>query len=236
MSQPWGEKMRKLDLAAVIRLPQYHQILQTMRRQGQKYASSSHLAQLLSVDPSLVRKDLACVATGVQKLGYPIQLTMEKIEHLLGMRNTKEAFLAGAGSLGRALMAYPGFKQYGLSIIAAFDADPAKAGGAVGEVKVLPIEKLAGLMRRMNIMIGIIAVPAEAAQGVADLMEKAGALALWNFAPVMLQMPDHVIVRNENLAAGYALLSYELEQSLNIRGEYYERHINEQADGSAALS
>ncbi|HAP31820.1 MAG TPA: redox-sensing transcriptional repressor Rex [Firmicutes bacterium] len=228
--------MPKVDVATVTRLPKYHQILQNMKQQGQKYASSGHLAQLLNVDPSLVRKDLACVATGVQKLGYPVHLTMEKIENLLGMRNTKEAFLAGAGSLGRALMAYPGFKQYGLRITAAFDADPAKAGDIVGGVQVLPIEKLADLMRRMSIMIGIIAVPVDTAQEVADLMIKAGALAIWNFAPITLQIPDNVIVRNENLAAGYALLSYELEQNLYRRGEIDEKYINEQTAGGATLS
>lgn len=216
--------MVKVEVATVKRLPQYHQILQTMKQRGQEYISSEQFASFLNVDPSLVRKDLLCVATGVQKLGYPVYLTLEKIEELFGMRNTKEAFLAGAGSLGRSLMAYPGFKQYGLKIIVAFDTDPAKVGQVVGTVKVLPAEKIFDLMRRMSIRIGIIAVPTEAAQKVADLMVMAGVLAIWNFAPVTLQTPDNVIVRNENLAVGYALLSYELEQSIIQRSEVDGKH------------
>ncbi len=228
--------MQRLEVAMVKRLPQYYQILNKMKQHGQEYISSEHFARLLNVDPSLVRRDLSCLATGIQKLGYPVRLTMERIGQLLGMRNTKEAFLAGAGSLGRALMAYSGLKEYGLKITAAFDADPAKAGEIVGGVKVLPAEKLADLMSRMNISIGIIAVPADTAQGVADVMVGAGALAIWNFAPMTLQVPGNVIVRNENLAAGYMLLSYELEQNLSRRSESIdEKHVNEQAAGEQAL-
>jgi redox-sensing transcriptional repressor len=207
--------MRKLDMATVTRLPQYHQILQKMKHQGREYVSSEHLAQIFHVDANLVRKDLAFLTTGVQKLGYPVLPTIEKIEEFLGMRNAKEAFLIGAGWLGHALMTYQGFKQYGLKITAAFDSDQAKVGGSVGEVKVLPIEKLRDLMPRMNIKIGIITVPADAAQEVADLLVESGALAIWNFAPVNLQLPPRVIVKNENLAASYALLSYDLEKILS---------------------
>jgi len=227
--------MPKVDVVTVKRLPQYHQILQKMKQRGREYVSSEQLARLLKVDPSLVRKDLACMMTGVQKLGYPVHLTMKKIEDLLGMRNTKEAFLAGAGSLGQALMAYTGFKQYGLKIAAAFDADPAIAGKIVNGIEVLPAEKLADLISRMNIKIGIIAVPTDVAQEVADLMVKAGVLAIWNFAPVILHAPDYVIVRNENLAAEYAKLSYKLEQSLCRRSEVNENYVFEQTDGEPAL-
>lgn len=206
--------MRKIELATLTRLPQYHQILRQMVQSGRQYVSSDHLAQRLRVDPSLVRRDLVSIATGVQKLGYHVPSTLKQIEDLLGMRNTKEAFLAGAGSLGRALMTYPGFDPYGLKIVAGFDVDPARVGQTVGGIQVLPADTMEGLMRRMSIRIGIIAVPAEAAQGVAEAMVRAGALAIWNFAPVALQTPDNVIVRNENLAAGFALLSYSLERRL----------------------
>lgn len=209
--------MEKIEAATLTRLPRYHQILRQMAQQGRQYVSSDHLARQLKVDASLVRKDLVGAATGVQKLGYHVLLTLEKIEDLLGMRNSKEAFLTGAGSLGRALMAYPGFTQYGLKITAAFDVDPAKVGETVGGVPVLPVDRLEGLMRRMNIRIGIVAVPADAAQGVVDAMVGAGALAIWNFAPVTLQVPSNVIVRDENLAAGFALLSYALARRMNER-------------------
>jgi len=207
----------RLNAATVERLPRYFQILRALRARGREYVSSEHLARLLKVDPSLVRKDLAWMDSGLQKVGYHVASTLEKIEGVLGMHNTKEAFLVGAGSLGRALMGYRGFSEYGLKILAAFDIDEWKVGGTVGGIEVLPMSKFADLVRRLNVRIGIVTVPAEAAQAVADEMVTAGVVAIWNFAPVTLDVPDNVVVRNENLAAGFALLSYELERALNIR-------------------
>lgn len=218
--------MRKLDMATITRLPQYLQILQKMQHQGREYISSDHLAQLFNVDSTLVRKDLVFLTTGVQKLGYPVDQTIEKIEELLGTRNTKDAFLVGAGSLGSALMSYRGFKQYGLRITAAFDSDPAKTGRMVGEIEIFPVEKLGDLMQRLSVKIGIIAVPAQAAQAVADLLVGAGAMAIWNFAPVTLRLPKNVITQNENLAARCALLSYELEQIFRRRSEIDETFVS----------
>jgi len=129
------------------------------------------------------------------------------------------------------MMAYPGFERYGLKIAVAFDADLAKVGEGVRGVQVLAVDRLEDLMRRMSIRIGIIAVPADAAQVVADAMVRAGALAIWNFAPVTLQVPSDVIVRDENQAAGFALLSYELERRLNERSGIDDKSGDDQPAG-----
>lgn len=204
-----------LPAATVSRLPLYHQILKSLLDRGRDFVSSDTLAKLMSIDPSLVRKDLASLGSGTQRLGYHVATTMASIETILGMRNTKEAFLVGVGSLGRALLAYRGFCDYGLKIVAAFDTDNSKVGQTIGDAKVMAAEKLPGLARRLGIRMGIITVPAGVAQHVAEVMVESGITAIWNFAPVMLEVPEFVLIRNENLAAGLARLSYDYEQRLN---------------------
>ena len=112
--------------------------------------------------------------------------------------------------MGRALLGYKGFQEHGLNIIAAFDADPTMIGTQVHGKEVLPLAKLADLSRRMHVSIGIITVPAAAAQAVADLMIKGAIRAIWNFAPVRLDTPDEVIVENEHLSATLAVISRRL--------------------------
>jgi len=124
--------------------------------------------------------------------------------------NDKEAVLVGVGNLGRALASYTGFERYGLRIVALFDQDPAKVGMLVGEHQVLPASKLADLASRLHIQMGIITVPACAAQSVADLMVAGGIRVIWNFAPCRLSLPDSVLVKNEDLAAELATLSHHI--------------------------
>lgn len=204
--------MRKVSVAVLTRLPHYYQILVDLRGRGRVFVSSEHLGRLMGIDDSLVRKDLADVVSGVPRVGYHVPTAVAQIEELLGLTNTKEAFLVGAGSLGRALLRYPGFESYGLKIVAAFDLDPQVVGIPVSGIPVLPASSLEDMARRMRIRIGIIAVPAAAAQEVASRMVGAGIKAIWNFAPVALVLPEEVILREENLAAGLSIISYQLCQ------------------------
>lgn len=110
-------------------------------------------------------------------------------------------------------MKYPGFDRAGARIVAAFDADPAKAGMRVGDTPVLPIEKFSSLAERMHISVGILTVPSEAAQATADLMVDSGIRAIWNFAPVHLHLPDDVIVENLELFTSLAYLLRRLSDS-----------------------
>lgn len=125
-----------------------------------------------------------------------------------------EAILVGAGSLGSALMGYEGFEEYGLRIIAAFDADPAKIGTEVRERSVFDIDRLEELTRRLQVRMGIICVPADQAQDVADRMVAGGIKAIWNFANVSLKVPDDVIVQREVIAGGLAVLSVKMSRKL----------------------
>ena len=128
----------------------------------------------------------------------------------LGLVNDKEAVLAGVGNLGRALALYPGFKDYGLRIVALFDNDVAKIGRLVGEHRVLPIAKLTNLCQRLHIQMGIITVPPSAAQEVADAMIAGGIRVIWNFAPCQIATPGDIIVKNEDLATELATLSHNI--------------------------
>ncbi len=213
--------MRKVSAAVLARLPRYYQILADLRERGREFVSSEHLGRLLGVDDSLVRKDLSGVVSGVQRVGYHVPTTVARIEEVLGLANAKEAFLVGAGSLGRALLRYTGFEQYGLKIVAAFDGDPALIGSRIANTPVLCLGEFEDMVRRMKIRMGIITVPAAAAQEVADRMVRSGMMAIWNFAPVALVAPPDVIVRNENLAAGLSLICYELQGKMqsDLSGE-----------------
>jgi len=192
------------------RLPRYLHLARTLLP-TRPVVSSAYLGEKLSLDAIQVRKDLqAAGLVGRPKIGFAVAEVVATLEKLLGWNNVHQAFLVGAGNLGAALIGYPRFKQSGLEILAAFDSDPRKIGRELHGKTVLPMDKLADLVRRMHVLVGVLAVPAEAAQDVAERMVAAGIEAIWNFAPVPLQVPEHVIVQNEDLYAGLATLTQKL--------------------------
>ena len=161
-----------------------------------------------------MRKDLATVSAGGRpKLGYVTKDLIADIKTFLGYNDKDSAVVVGAGNLGSALMNYQGFKEYGLHIVAAFDNRAELCAGK----KVFAMSRLKDLCLRLNVHVGIITVPGHHAQQVCDLLVDSGILAIWNFAPVHLNVPEHVIVQNENMAASLALLSKHLLQRLYDR-------------------
>ena len=167
--------------------------------------------------PVQVRKDLQYTGIiGKPKTGYSVTELIQAIEIFLGWKNVNEAFLVGLGNLGTALLGHERFSKFGLQIVAAFDLDPAKTGQWVHEKVVLPVDKLAEMAQRMSIHLGIITTPAEAAQSVADEMVKGGIQAIWNFAPVKLRVPEHIIVHNEDLYNSLASLSWKLARRFRV--------------------
>jgi redox-sensing transcriptional repressor len=165
------------------------------------------MAEALGVHPTQVRKDLSMAGcVGRPKTGHKVGELLAAIEGFLHWDNRSDAFLVGAGSLGTALMNYTGFEKAGARIVAAFDTNPARVGLTIGETKVLPMESFTPLVQRMHIAVGILAVPGEAAQATADLMVGSGIRAIWNFAPVTLDVPTTIIVENLELFASLALL------------------------------
>lgn len=202
-----------IPMPSLRRLPLYYRRLVQALEAGETYISSEMLGQDSGVPGAQVRKDLSYLADeGRPGVGYEVKALAADLETFLGLVNDKEAVLAGVGNLGRALASYPGFSRYGLQIVALFDQDPAKIGQTYGGRPVLPIAKLTDLAQRLHIQMGIITVPASSAQQVAEAMVAGGIRVIWNFAPCTLVVPDHVWVKNEDLASELAMLSHHISQ------------------------
>ena len=210
-----AERPKVGNLASVKRLPAYLHLLKQLQESGREVVSSAHIAEKLKLEAIQVRKDLAVTGNvGKPKVGYYIPTLIDAIEQFLGWDNHTEAFLVGAGNLGSALLGYAGLRKHGLSIIAAFETDPNKVGTEIHGKDVLPLEKLPDLATRLHVTMGIITVPPEAAQSVADLMVASGITAIWNYAPTHIDVPHNVVVQNEDLASGLAVLSVK---AANVR-------------------
>jgi redox-sensing transcriptional repressor len=201
---------------ALHRMPYYIQQLRVLQEQKTETVSAPKIAELLNLNEVQVRKDFAAVYStkGKPKMGFIVTELLASMEELLGYNNANEAVIVGAGSLAQAIMAHEGFQDYGLKIVAAFDVNMERIGSDINGVKVLPADKISNLCRRMKIHIGIITVPAVQAQVVCDQLVAGGILAVWNFAPVHLSVPDHILVQNENLAASLAVLSNHLKHAM----------------------
>jgi redox-sensing transcriptional repressor len=199
----------------LLRLPTYLTVLKKLEKEGRQDISATIIAEMLKLNHVQVRKDLASVSTGGRpKTGYNVQKLTAEIESFLGYDNINNAVLIGAGNLGKALLFYNGFQNFGLEILAAFDVDESCTGTKINGKTIFPMEKLENLCKRMKIHIGIITVPEENAQQVCDCLVKSGILAVWNFSPVALQVPEGILVQNENMAASLALLSNHLAKKI----------------------
>ena len=200
------------------RLPLYLGYLKEQKRFGQKTISATMIADGLGLNQVQVRKDLAQISCGGKpRIGYMIDELETDIERFLGYNNVNSAVIVGAGNLGKALMSYVGFKQYGLDIAAAFDADGALTNPEFNGIPIFPVEKLPGIAKRLKIHIGIITVPSPHAQKVCDMLVDAGVLAVWNFAATVLKVPEGILVQNENMASSLALLCNHLSQRLTMQ-------------------
>lgn len=195
------------------RLPIYLQFLKNEQAKGVREISTTNFAEALVLDPTQVRKDLAYTdIVGKPKVGYIVQELIKAIEDYLNWNNLTDAFLAGAGNLGTAIVGYNQLKKYGINVVAAFDNDPYKINSTINEVRVLNIEKLTDLALRMHINIGIITVPAGVAQNICNMMLEGGITAIWNFAPVSLKVPQDIIVENASFSQSLAVLSRKLHE------------------------
>ena len=205
---------KEISKAVLKRLPGYLAYLKAMGPDASPYISATALAAALGMGEVQVRKDLAAVSDGGRpKIGYLRESLMEDISQFLGYDNTTDAVLIGAGKLGQALLGYSGFAAYGLNILAAFDEKPFAERTNEGRT-VYPMDRLESFCKSNKVLMGIITVPAECAQQVCDRMINCGIKAVWNFAPVHLDVPANILVQNENMATSLALLSMHLQAQM----------------------
>lgn len=202
---------KEISKAVLKRLPGYLSYLKSLPEGSATYISATALANALGMGEVQVRKDLAMVSDGGRpKIGYLRERLIEDISQFLGYDNTTDAILIGAGKLGRALLGYSGFSAYGLNILAAFDTEPIANETADGK-PIFHMDELSAFCRMNNVLMGIITVPTQHAQAVCDRLIASGIKAIWNFAPTHLDVPDHILVQNENMATSLALLSMHLQ-------------------------
>ena len=207
-------EQKKISKFVLKRLPGYLSYLKSLPDTAPDHISATTLANALGMGQVQVRKDLALVSDGGRpKIGYPRKRLIEDIEQFLGYHNTTDAVLIGAGKLGQALMGYQGFDEYGLNILAAFDVNPNLSAEEVGK-PVYHIDQLEQFCRANGVLMGIITVPAEHAQGVADRLIAGGIKGIWNFAPVHLDVPMGILVQNMNMATSLAVLSVHLKAQI----------------------
>lgn len=208
--------MERKDISKSVlkRLPVYLSYLRSLPENGTPYISATALANALGMGEVQVRKDLAMVSDGGRpKIGYFRESLIEDINQFLGYDNTTDAILVGAGKLGQALLGYGGFEAYGLNILAAFDVDPVRSEMQDNK-QILHMEELESFCRANQILMGIITVPAQFAQQVCDRLIACGIKAIWNFAPIHLDVPANILVQNENMATSLAVLSMHLQAQI----------------------
>lgn len=204
-------KTLKIPEATIIRLSVYSRHLTEVDRKGIITTSSGDIAEGVGVSPAQVRKDLAYFGEfGTRGVGYNVKDLRQHILRILGLSVDWSVSLVGAGNLGLALSTYKGFRERGFIITSIFDSDPQKVGTLVGDVEVLPIAQLKEVAKQNRTQIGIVAVPAAAAQEIADQLIKAGVQAILNFAPVVLNVPPEIELRNVDLAVNLEVLTFNV--------------------------
>lgn len=198
-----------VPLPALERLSTYIRCLMQLEREGVGSVSSQDMETHTGVTAAQFRKDLSYFGEfGKRGIGYNVTALREKIAELLQINQEQNVVLIGAGHLGSALIAYPGWRSYHFRIAAVFDRDPDKVGKSIRRVPVRHIDDLEEANKTIGAKIGILAIPAWEAQEAADRMVRAGISGIINFAPVKLQLPPHVIEREVCFICELAILSH----------------------------
>ena len=200
----------KVSRRVLNRLPAYLNHLKALPPDT-RYASAASIARALGLGEGQVRKDLAKISdTGRRRTGRSRDQLLRDIEQYLDYTAEAGTIIVGAGKLGAALLDYEGFEEAGLNVMAGFDLSPDRERTERGK-PVYPMTRLEAFCRRYQVRIGIVAVPADCAQKVCDSMIACGVEAIWNFAPVRLRVPEHVAVKNEDLALSLTALRMQLK-------------------------
>jgi redox-sensing transcriptional repressor len=196
----------------VYRLSLYYRALQRLKQNSIDTVSSAALAKAAGVKPTQLRKDLTYFGQfGTRGLGYNVGALSSRLTDVLGTTHLQPVILVGAGNLGSALLRYPGFAKEGFEVVAAFDAKATPSRAKNLGVPLLPMAKLGQFVRENRIKMAILTVPAAFAQEVTNEIVAAGVLAILNFAPIILQVPDRVVVNNVDLAIELENLSYFIQ-------------------------
>lgn len=200
------------------RLPVYLRALTTLAERGVETVSSEELATAAGVGSAKLRKDLSHLGSyGTRGVGYEVDYLVYQISRELGLTQDWRVAIVGVGNLGHALANYGGFVSRGFAISALLDADPAIVGETVGGLVVRPAAELESVVAAEDIHIGVVATPASAAQEVCDRLVGAGVTSVLNFAPVVLAVPDSVMVRKVDLSTELQILAFHEQRRMASR-------------------
>ncbi len=194
------------------RLPWYLAYLTMLKNNAVEYISSTQIAKELNVDASQIAKDLSFLSIkGKTRIGYKVTSLERELRDFLGFKRSHNAIIMGVGSLGAALIQDSGLSRYGLNIIAGFDINPEIVGTKINGVTIYNSEDLENCRKQFKAEIGIITVPVEHAQEVADLMIASGIKALWNFTPVRIRVAEGIVVQNTSIYSHLAVMYNRLD-------------------------
>ncbi|MEA4975899.1 MAG: redox-sensing transcriptional repressor Rex [Paludibacter sp.] len=189
------------------RLPWYLAYAKLVLKQGESYLSSTQIARNISVDASMVAKDLSYVKiSGKTRVGYDVRELVAVLEGFLGFTNSHQAYLFGVGSLGGALMHDNGLEQFGLEIMAGFDVKYELSGTSINHIPIHHIDRFVELQKQTGVNIGILTVPVDKAQEVSEVMVAGGIKAIWNFTPYRIVVPENIVVQNTSIYAHLAVM------------------------------
>jgi redox-sensing transcriptional repressor len=210
-------KCEKIPLVVIKRLPRYQRVLSELASQDVERISSRELAATMKITASQLRQDLSCFGSfGQQGYGYRVNELLGEFNRILGLNYGTGMVLVGVGYLGKALVNYENFKRRGFVIRAVFDRDPEIIGKTFNGIKVNDITALDHYLRQNPTEIGIICVPADAAQSIADILVKSGVKGIWNFAPVSLKVPDEIYVEHVHISESLMVLSFKLRRQYQV--------------------
>jgi len=197
----------------VYRLSLYFRCLARLKDNNIQTVSSEALAKVAGVKPTQLRKDLTYFGQfGTRGLGYDVAALSQMISDELGTTSLQPVILVGVGNLGLALLSYRGFEKEGFEIIAAFDIEPKRRRDKEIDLPILGMEELAEFVQGHHVKMAIVTVPAAVAQEVANGLVQCGVMGILNFAPIVLHVPEDVMVNNVNLAIELENLSYFIQQ------------------------
>jgi redox-sensing transcriptional repressor len=197
----------------IYRLSTYLRCLARLKEKQMQTVSSEALAKVAGVKPTQLRKDLAYFGTfGTRGLGYDVAELSRRIADELGTSRLQPVILVGVGNLGLALLSYRGFEKEGFEIVAAFDAEPDRPRDKKLHVALFGMDDLAAFIRKQGVRMAILTVPAEAAQEVANQLIESGIAGILNFSPIVLSVPEDVMVNNVNVAIELENLSYFIQE------------------------
>jgi len=191
----------RLTVGVAARLSRYLQVLTQAKKMGRDRISSQEISEYTNINATQIRRDLSSFGRfGKRGVGYNIDLLLGEIRKILRTQGQHNIALVGAGRLGSAIASSPIFAEHGITVAAVFDSDPAKEGRLIGGVSVSPLEMLAEIAGERNIIVGVLAVPADEAQGVADALVAAGVKIIFNYSQALLTTPPDVQVHTSNPA------------------------------------